>query len=50
MIKEAWNKNIGDWDLFLKRPLNDREANTWMNIKSTLQILNPNKGEDILVW
>uniref|UniRef100_A0A9I9EBI7 Uncharacterized protein n=1 Tax=Cucumis melo TaxID=3656 RepID=A0A9I9EBI7_CUCME len=34
--REAWNDNINDWDIKPRRPLNDKETNQWMMIKSNI--------------
>ncbi|KAA0037454.1 LINE-1 retrotransposable element ORF2 protein [Cucumis melo var. makuwa] len=35
-VKEAWDQSIGDWNIYPRRPLNDREAQYWKNIKISM--------------
>lgn len=43
-IEEMWDSATNDWNLKLRRPLNDREIIVWNEIKCRLKILSTNRG------
>ncbi|TYK19715.1 LINE-1 retrotransposable element ORF2 protein [Cucumis melo var. makuwa] len=49
-VKEVWDQSTDGWNINPRRPLNDREKQTWESIKISLPQIHSNRGTSKPSW